>query len=67
MTPQLLTFLKQLRKNDNREWFQKNKDSYDPTLPPHPGVAESFTSMGMSFSPVSTTKSTSVPAEVLQK
>ncbi len=29
LTPQLLTFLKQLKKNNNREWFQKNKDSYE--------------------------------------
>ncbi len=27
--PELLTFLKQLAKNNNREWFQKNKDSYE--------------------------------------
>ncbi len=27
--PELITFLKQLKKNNNREWFQKNKDSYE--------------------------------------
>ena len=26
---ELLTFLKQLAKNNNRQWFQKNKDSYE--------------------------------------
>ena len=24
---EILTFLRQLKKNNNREWFQKNKDS----------------------------------------
>ena len=35
--PEIITFLRQLKKNNNREWFQKNKDRYDPTRPPHPG------------------------------
>ena len=29
LQPQLITFLKQLKKNNNREWFQKNKDRYE--------------------------------------
>ncbi len=37
LQPELITFLEQLKKNNKREWFQKNKDSYDPTHPPHPG------------------------------
>ncbi len=27
--PELISFLRQLKKNNNREWFQKNKDSYE--------------------------------------
>lgn len=27
--PELITFLKQLKKNNNREWFQENKDRYE--------------------------------------
>ena len=34
LQPELITFLRQLAKNNNREWFQKNKDRYDPTRPP---------------------------------
>ena len=29
LQPELITFLAQLKKNNNREWFQKNKDSYE--------------------------------------
>ncbi len=29
LRPELLQFLKQLKKNNNREWFQKNKDRYE--------------------------------------
>ncbi len=39
--PEVFIFLKQLKKNNNREWFQKNKDRYDPTRPPHPRVGQS--------------------------
>ncbi len=27
--PEVFTFLKQLKKNNNREWFQKNKPRYE--------------------------------------
>ncbi len=27
--PEIIRFLKQLKKNNNREWFQKNKDRYE--------------------------------------
>ena len=29
LRPELLQFLRQLAKNNNREWFQKNKDRYE--------------------------------------
>ena len=29
LQPELITFLRQLAKNNNREWFQKNKDRYE--------------------------------------
>lgn len=29
LQPELLTFLEQLKKNNNREWFQQNKDRYE--------------------------------------
>ena len=37
LQPELITFLEQLKKNNNREWFQKNEDRYDPARLPHPG------------------------------
>ena len=32
LRPELLQFLRQLAKNNNREWFQKNKDRYEHDL-----------------------------------
>ena len=29
LQPQLITFLKELKNNNNSEWFQKNKDRYE--------------------------------------
>ena len=29
LRPELLQFLRHLAKNNNREWFQKNKDRYE--------------------------------------
>jgi len=32
LQPELLTFLKQLKQNNNRQWFQKNKDCYETAV-----------------------------------
>src|SRR5436309_15714206 len=37
LTPASFAFLKELEKNNNREWFTKNKAGYEETVQ-HPGV-----------------------------
>ena len=31
-TPELFDFLTRLKRNNRREWFQKNKERYDATI-----------------------------------
>ena len=31
-TPELFQFLKQIKRNNRREWFLKNKDRYEDTV-----------------------------------
>ena len=48
---ELFEFLKELRENNNREWFKANKDRYDVLYNEHVGVVQQMIDRVASFDP----------------